>query len=75
MRQGEGAIERNTLRGQSVSTNGTIINHIVLFNNRENPDIVSSRTSVFVRVYRLMCKLLGRKLSLQGVVALDRCSP
>lgn len=42
MRQGEGAIERNTLRGQSVSTNGTIINHIVLFNNRENPDIVEA---------------------------------
>ena len=51
------------------------INDILLFNNRENPDIVSSRTSVFVRVYRLMCKLLGRKSSLQGVVALDRCSP
>ena len=42
MRQGEGAIERNTLRGQSVSTNGTIINHIVLFNNRENPDTMQS---------------------------------
>lgn len=45
------------------------------FTSEKESCIVDAHFGVFVRVYRLMCKFLGRKSSLQGVVALDRCSP